>query len=61
MRRWPHYLVLMLHRVHTCVRFCVNRGQVLRTIDLVGDSLFYGRFLLRERLFMAAGYCFLQV
>lgn len=52
-------LELMLKGV--CVCFCVNGGQVLRTTDLGGERLFYGHFMLREGLFMAAGYCFLQV
>lgn len=52
-------LELMLKGV--CVCFCVNGGQVLRTTDLGGERLFYGHFMLREELFMAAGYCFLQV
>lgn len=36
-------------------------GKVLRTTDLGGESFFYGHLMLREGLFMAAGYCFLKV
>lgn len=44
-----------------CVCCCVNGGYALCATDLGGESLFYGHFMLREGLFMAAGYCFLKV
>lgn len=50
-------LELMLNGVCTCVCFCINGGSS-STTNFRGEMLFYGHFTLRERLFIATGYCF---